>query len=853
MPSILPSPFLRPGRGRVPATPLLSAAWKELLEIPTVASSGASSLGLGSELDFSTSGVSIEQFRTFFNAAVAAAKKAEPIVEAGNKYSVSGDFAKLNGELLLHEIEQSQAYAALSKKDQTRALEFFTFMCLNGELRNRNPLHPNHLDSAVLGNLMNFPKHIFGFPFAGYATNGNEALSLLLFSYRSECMHKNPFVVYVAADDADVPKPDIQACVERLNMQFHVVRSSGLTNNKHLLHAAVVMMSFGNPELQKVSSWAVRNGISLHIHVLDHEIRSIFSEHPEPMHFDLPNGVRSMSLQDGLFRSAYQLYKDAGLRDAHMDLPLVWQSAYISPNEGGSGNTTPLYIDFCFMLLGWSALHDIAIRTTASVDEQIQPMVLAPYDDWKPSIPVGKCTLQEVLDWGKAHMKAPKQELQENVLQFQRHFVGGKSRCVEAVLSGGGTRSGNLAFESVLLRAKAASDPARRVKVICGNPHLLVERAERRFQFEVVRIPKEGAICIDGLKHEILDPAVGAVYAQTLSITDGITDPLHEILAIVEEENQRRQSANQCLITLINDCCLALSVLLHNDGTQGHKNLRVLDLTENCITPSIVMLDAHKHLGADKGMSMAMGTLGTLSRLTGHVKVGAQPSNGELVRAMADMLLVGIDGYYAKYAELGAAVDDVTQKISNAGMTIVHVDRRHSGSTAFGVEDASGCIQKTLKKRGHGPSPLYGLAPDTPSRCQTGFLLSLTPHALREVKGGKIALDVFLADLLESHRFVNDNYSRLATFFRESSLPAFLLSGGNEELWLFELLRRPGLGRDFISLMLRRLYSGILDSGVICSDKNPAALQTVARRSFSALVLLSLALIRLRKRRVARL
>ena len=41
--------------------------------------------------------------------------------------------------------------------------------------------------------------------------------------------------------------------------------------------------------------------------------------------------------------------------------------------------------------------------------------------------------------------------------------------------------------------------------------------------------------------------------------------------------------------------------------------------------PTIVTLDAHKHLGTDKGVSSVVGTPGTLSHLRGHVKVGAQP------------------------------------------------------------------------------------------------------------------------------------------------------------------------------------------------------------------------------------
>jgi len=465
----------------------------------------------------------------------------------------------------------------------------------------------------------------------------------------------------------------------------------------------------------------------------------------------------------------------------------------------------------------------------------------------KLSKPLG--TVDKVLEWAKAEMDLSREEVEQQVFTFQRNFVGGKTRSVEAATSGGGSRSGNLAFECVIAKAKAKFGPDFRMKLICGNPHLLVERAVRRFQFDQIRVFKDGAIDVDGLKAEISDPAVCAVYAQTLSITDGITDPLVEVLAVVEEENQKRQANGGLLVTIINDNCLALSVLIHNDGQNGSKNLRLLDLTENCITPVIVMLDAHKHIGADKGISMAMGTPGTLSTLSGHVKVGSQPSRGDLVRAIADMHLVGVDGYYEKYLALGAAVADAQKSLSNAGMTIIHSQHKVPGATAFGVEDPSGVVQKKLKKKGHAPSVLYGLAPENPKRVQTGWLLSMTPHGLRQMPNGKKALDIFVADAAECHKHVTASYSSLAKCFRESSLPAFLLSGGNEELWTFELLRRPGFARDIVQLVLRRLYSGILDSGVVCSKKPHAALQEVLKRALALAVLFFLALRRVRRLR----
>lgn len=858
MASVSSSPFLRKGSGRVPASPLLKAAFTQLIEAPTLASTGAGPIGLGSNLDFSEDGITSQQLQDFFNAAIAAARKEEPIIEAGNKYSVDDGFKQLNGELLLFDIEQSQFYSALSPNDQKRASEFFKFMAMNGDLRNRNPLHPNKLDTAVLGNLMNFPKHLFGFPFAGFSTNGNEALSLALFSYRFEFLNgkgaprsDRPIVVYFQADNEE-PPADLQGCVERLDLRLHVTKH-GIPLDVKVDNVAVALVGFSNPDLSKFSTWALRVGVAIHVHVVDSEIRSIFKDNEKLVHFDIPEGVRSMSLEDGLFGQAYQLYRDLELRDVHMDLPYFWQSAYLSPNEGGSGNTTPLYIDFCMMLLGWNALRDIASKTTSLPAQRLQPLQLPPYGDWGLDVMKGPRKMEDVLRFGKEAMKLPRKQLETNVVQFQRNFVGGKTRDVEALVSAGGTRSANFVFESVLVRARKQLGADAEVKLLTGNPHLLVERAGRRFQFEVGRINKDGILDVDQLKHQIKNPLVVAVYAQTLSITDGITDPLHEIISVMEEENQKRNASSSAPVTLINDCCLALSVLIHNDGKNGAKCFRVLDLTKNMITPVVVMLDAHKHIGADKGISMAMGTPGTLSHLDGHVKVGGQPSQGELARALADMVLVGVDGYHEKYHRLVAAIDNATQTLAAAGMTIIHSHNREKGSTAFGVEDPSALVQKKLKKKGHVCSPLFGVAPDHPERCQTGWLLSLTPHALREVKPGQKALDVFVADCVDTFKACQKGYSSLAKKFPECSLPAFLLSGGCEDLWLFELLRRPNLGRSFISLILRRLYSGILDSGVICSDRPRSPLTELVKRVGPVMVILFLSLLQFFRRRRPRL
>ena len=326
----------------------------------------------------------------------------------------------------------------------------------------------------------------------------------------------------------------------------------------------------------------------------------------------------------------------------------------------------------------------------------------------------------DAIEWGKKYINNPtatRSNLETLLVNFQRNFIGGKDRSLEVVSTAGGTRSINLAFESVLVKCRQHANnrnetnqtnetkestefteftefnkiqkrSCRSMKVLTGNPHLAVERAERRFGFELIRLPHQGVLSPEQLKNHVSDLSVVAVYTQTLSYTDGITDPLFEILTIIEKENQRRLAIQQSfasansssnedandedtssnvhnsvhnsvhnnappLITLINDCCLAFSVLVH----APHQ--RILDLSRNCITPIIVTIDAHKHLGTDKGMSTVIGTPGTLSHLTGHIRVGGQPTTNDLIRALTSIRLVGVQQYETLYHELGLAVQKV--------------------------------------------------------------------------------------------------------------------------------------------------------------------------------------------------
>ena len=62
-------------------------------------------------------------------------------------------------------------------------------------------------------------------------------------------------------------------------------------------------------------------------------------------------------------------------------------------------------------------------------------------------------------------------------------------------------------------------------------------------QAMLTRLDVDGSLCPRRLAEAIRDPAVVAVYAQSLSYTDGTCDDLVRILEIVEIENCRRVQA----------------------------------------------------------------------------------------------------------------------------------------------------------------------------------------------------------------------------------------------------------------------------------------------------------------------
>eukprot|EP00656_Telonema_subtile_P014730 TRINITY_DN1760_c0_g1_i7.p1 TRINITY_DN1760_c0_g1~~TRINITY_DN1760_c0_g1_i7.p1 ORF type:complete len:890 (+),score=259.59 TRINITY_DN1760_c0_g1_i7:363-3032(+) len=866
--------------------------------------------------------MSLEQMTTFFEQALAATVKKDPIIESGNKYAVSEEFHRMNGKLLMAQATADPRFLALREQDQVRLRGFFDIIFTSKHLRCRNPLHPAVVDTCVLGNLMNFPKHIFGFPFASYGTNGAESLSLVLYSYRQLAGEGD--VVWLVSDSE--PDTVLLNCAERLGMTIKH-SSAPPTQGTGI---AVVLAALESSTLGSTCDWAVAHSLPVHVHVSDSQWRGVFKKHKQAVHWDLPEAVRSVSIQEGLLHSGYSLYRDLHTRDLHFDLGYEWCTVYLSPNEGGSGTSTPLWIDFCYVMLGWTALHHMSTHSTQHsilpalvpthvptsaggqfervVEEVLGPLAATEQDlnqvwsglearasdifsaaDQSDDDLLSKAELkrhlkrdadcaalvrtggfktlwedldsdsdgrisraefvqhycrafkeagfQAVQEWaqGAMHDSALSHSQLETLLAgFECKFLGGQGRELELITTGGGTRSINLALECVLA---GSTGPA---KILTGNPHLAVERAERRFGFQLVRLVEGGRLSVSALRQHIADPQVVAVYSQSLSYTDGISDQLQEIFQVVEEQNLVRASNSTPLVTLINDSCLALSALVHNDGVDGRASLRVLDLSRDGITPVLVTLDAHKHLGTDKGLSTVIGTPNTLSRLTGRLPVGVQPGRAVLVAALADMLLIGADGYHTLYHQLAGEVEKAAQAITAAGMTVVHAEGKMPGSTVLAVEDSSGIMTRRLKKKGHSFAYLYNLYPEDPDRCQTGWSLSLTHNSLRELPGGATALDTFVGDLVQVHKSLGVGPCWAHKLWKENSLLGILASGGLVDSWLFGLLWKPGARRSIAEMVIRRFFSAILDSGVVRSNKRTQALKIfLARTAILAMLLLA--------------
>lgn len=804
----MPSDVLRVGSGSVPGADwTVGSSMKQVLEY-AVDDGLQVHVDMKRSLEFSKEGVSPEQMEAFLSSLTSLDGAEEPIIQSGGIYGVSSDFDELNAKLLMFQMKHSAYYLALPEKDKPRALEMFALILNNHELRNRNPIHLSVIDSCLISNLLNFPKHMFGFPYACYGSDGNESLSLVLFAYRQLLASPAPKVICVAENAPE----DVMEIAQRLTLTTSCVTPEELKTCS-LEDVAVVLVDLEDDALESVASTCFDRGVGCHIHVRPAGWRNLLLDHKEPVHFSLPAGVTSMSIDAApMLHTGFSLYRDFKLRDIHMDIPRRWQTVYISPNEGGSNSARGLYLDLCTFSLGWATMRGLAASLPLPEADQER---LCPSSYTPCQIDLGEKSVRETLDWAYEQslnkQRISRESLELQLVRFQLEFLGGIDRPLDAMTSGGGTRSINLAFRAVLGRERARGNDGP-YRVVTGNPHLAVERAERRFGLELVRTAVNGSIEMTRFRAAIKDPKVVAVYAQTLSYTDGTTDPLLEILEAMKEENQRRPAGQR--IVLINDSCLAFSVLLHNDGKNGNPSLRLLDASKDSNTPVIVMNDPHKHLGTDKGISTVVGTSGVLAALKGMRRVGRLPDKDDLIRAIANLRVVGRDGYFDLYHALGDYVGKLVERIEAKGVGILHKENRVKGSTVIAVEDPSGYTSRQLKKKGHSVMQLFQFHPEEKDKCHTGWQLSLTVHSLRKLANGQSALEKFTSDFEEIQAGLKKQklLRQVQSVLGENSFLAFIIAG-NVNPYLFGLLNSPGPRRDFACTMIRRFVTGTLDYG----------------------------------------
>jgi len=866
--------FQRNGKGVLPnVMSPLAATLRSFQELVAGNAKFKRHRSMKQKLRWNCQGCSITDLRLFLEELLSQKGAEEPIVESGGVYGVSADFDRMNTDLVLTELACDARFKRLDRDDFSRLMGFFTEVFGNRHLRNRNPLHFSVIDCCLISNTLNVPKQIFGFPFACYATDGLEAMSLVLFASKARnTPAERPVVLYAVGADRKRRDFEIRQCCRRIGLEpVRLPTMSILSTPKSVRDRCVVVLgvALDGASISELSQSAARAKLSVHLHVIDAQFRRIFSENADDrlVHLRLPENVRSVSVEEGMLSCGYALYRDADLRDLHMDVAIQWQTLYLSPNEGGSGSSQPMYVDFCLWLLGWNALRRVAISPAASASEERRtiPRSMFNVERFDRSEVVEYSNLfdiksfENILNLAKYYItedwSGARRELMLSFIKFQMQFVGGHRRSsIEASVTGGGTRSINMAFETVLERARRSRGFRDWTpRVVTGNPHLAVERAERRFGFRVVRVAEEGVISIPKFREAVRHDDVVAVYSQTLSYTDGTSDPLRAIAQILETENLRRESLSMPPVVHINDCCLAFNVLVCNDGlTSSRPSMRVLDF-DTKRTPIMVTIDAHKHMGAEKGISTVFGTAGTLSSLEESVRVGAEPSVGALARTIANLSLMGHSGYSTLYRRLQAAVARAIQKLEAAGLRLVRSQHRRVGSTVMCFEDPSGAVGNALSKRGFVVGRVYNLfdgSPNERAKSPSAWQLSVTPHHLRpapararRARGGSLrtALDVFVAEAIDVHRKVSTQWRHrlVRAVCSERSFVAHALSD-NLGVYVFSKIAGGGVARQAGMMLARRYCSPLLDGGsLFCRDETYLTMENALKNIFFSVLYLS--------------
>ena len=68
------------------------------------------------------------------------------------------------------------------------------------------------------------------------------------------------------------------------------------------------------------------------------------------------------------------------------------------------------------------------------------------------------------------------------------------------------------------------------------------------------------------------------------------------------------------------------------------------------------------------------------------------------MRALADMCLVGVQGYMQLYHSLAVRLEQLEGAVAKAGLTIVHAHNRPKGSTVISCEDRDAMLTRTLTR-----------------------------------------------------------------------------------------------------------------------------------------------------------
>ena len=412
---------------------------------------------------------------------------------------------------------------------------------------------------------------------------------------------------------------------------------------------------------------ASRRGVAVHVRCTDAELRQLLTK---PLcHVRLPNVEFLINRRRRLHVRLLAVPGLDAARRAHGRCIKMAGGLPVAERRGLRRFCAPVF-GFCTACLGRDALAVLAAQE--------------PYEDpeptWAPTTVQASRKLPSIkgdpLTWARQQLASTKtrKDFEGDLVAFQRHFLGGLQKDVEAVATGGGTRSINVAFETVL---RSLPEGFGRPRVLTGNPHLAVERAERRFGFELTRLEVDGAIDLSKLAQELHASDVVAVYAYTNRAARAgfVLHGRHssdDVPGLFASRATLRRPHGASVNARTRQEWVDVAVSLAPSTTAAwpfpcsvhQPAYRLLDRTTKH-TPVLMTLDAHKHLGADKGLSTVVGTKGSLRALRGALRVGARPTRHALVRALANVASVTPQGYDTIYRNLASRVKVVEETCSS--------------------------------------------------------------------------------------------------------------------------------------------------------------------------------------------